>query len=253
LPNSRERKRIMKIAVTATGPTLDDSVESRFGRSAYFLLTDAETSTVEPLRNPNLSQRGGAGVQTARLLADKAVSIVLTGKCGPNALQTFGGVGIRVVSGFSGTVRQAVEAYNSGRAAQGSAPPARRGSGMDKGQGETRSEGLGVGGKRQVNAVRQTSAGRRVRLAPPPARSGPRPSAGEIVHLKSRLTRMKVQLDTIHRRLGACEGEQSGAAVAVVDPGKCLGCGLCADVCPRQAISLRLSAGGNRSKSHHRL
>jgi predicted Fe-Mo cluster-binding NifX family protein len=33
----------MKIAVTSTGPTLDDMVNERFGRSAYFLIVDPGT------------------------------------------------------------------------------------------------------------------------------------------------------------------------------------------------------------------
>ena len=32
----------MKIAVTSTGPTLDDMMEARFGRCAYFLIIDLE-------------------------------------------------------------------------------------------------------------------------------------------------------------------------------------------------------------------
>ena len=33
----------MKIAITSTGPTLDDMMEARFGRCAYFLIIDLET------------------------------------------------------------------------------------------------------------------------------------------------------------------------------------------------------------------
>jgi predicted Fe-Mo cluster-binding NifX family protein len=33
----------MKIAVTAAGPTLEDTVAARFGRCAYFLIVDPES------------------------------------------------------------------------------------------------------------------------------------------------------------------------------------------------------------------
>ena len=33
----------MKIAVTSTGPALNDSMEARFGRCAYFLVVDTDT------------------------------------------------------------------------------------------------------------------------------------------------------------------------------------------------------------------
>ena len=45
----------MKIAVTSTGPTLDDAVEARFGRCAYFLVIDPDTLGFEAIENPNLS------------------------------------------------------------------------------------------------------------------------------------------------------------------------------------------------------
>ncbi len=101
----------MKIAVTSSGPRLDDIVDARFGRSAYFLIVDPETLEFEALENPNASVGGGAGPQSAQLMADKGVSIVLTGNCGPNAFRTFGAAGIQVITGASGQVRQAVEQY----------------------------------------------------------------------------------------------------------------------------------------------
>ena len=104
----------MKIAVTSTGPTLDDVVEARFGRCAYFLIIDPDTIEFEALPNPNISLGGGAGIQSAQLMADKGVSVVLTGNCGPNAFKTFGAAGIQVITGVSGQVRQAVQQYTAG-------------------------------------------------------------------------------------------------------------------------------------------
>jgi predicted Fe-Mo cluster-binding NifX family protein len=104
----------MKIAITATGSTLDDVVTTHFGRCPYFLIVDPDTMQFEAHPNPNTNQGGGAGIQSAQLLADKQVSTVLTGNCGPNAIQTFGAAGIKVVTGASGWVRQAVQQYRAG-------------------------------------------------------------------------------------------------------------------------------------------
>lgn len=52
----------MKIAVTATGPSLDSQVEARFGRCAYFLIIDTETMLFEGIENPNIALGGGAGI-----------------------------------------------------------------------------------------------------------------------------------------------------------------------------------------------
>jgi predicted Fe-Mo cluster-binding NifX family protein len=136
----------MKIAVTSSGPRLDDIVDARFGRSAYFLIVDPETLEFEALENPNVSLGGGAGPQSAQLMADKGVSVVLTGNCGPNAFRTFGAAGIQVITGASGQVRQTVEQFNSGKLGNAFASGGQSPSGMGKGRGSGGGMGRGTGG-----------------------------------------------------------------------------------------------------------
>jgi predicted Fe-Mo cluster-binding NifX family protein len=135
----------MKIAVTSTGPTLDDSVEMRFGRCAYFLIVDPDTLEFEPIQNPNIDLGGGAGIQSAQIMADKDVSIVLTGNCGPNAFQAFGVAGIQVITGISGQVRQAVQQYKSVALNSTSAPSVQSHFGMAMGGGKGMGRGMGRG------------------------------------------------------------------------------------------------------------
>ncbi len=135
----------MKIAVTSTGPTLDDMVNERFGRSAYFLIVDPENLEFESLENPNVSLGGGAGPESAQLMADKGVSVVLTGNCGPNAVRTFGAAGIQVITGASGQVRQAVEQFNIGKLGNASASGVQGPSGMGAGPGGGKGMGRGMG------------------------------------------------------------------------------------------------------------
>ena len=104
----------MKIAVSSTGATLDSTIEVRFGRSPYFLVVNPATLEFEAVPNPNSAIGGGAGIQSAALLTEKGVTVVLTGSCGPNALQVFEESGIRVVTGVSGTVEQAVQQFTAG-------------------------------------------------------------------------------------------------------------------------------------------
>ena len=104
----------MKIAITSTGATLDDQVEARFGRCAYFLIVDTDSMECEAIENPNVAAGGGAGVQSAQLMADKGAQAVLTGNCGPNAFQVFGAAGIQVIVGVSGKVSDAVGQYKQG-------------------------------------------------------------------------------------------------------------------------------------------
>lgn len=104
----------MKIAVSSTGQTLDNAVEERFGRCPYFLIVNPSTLEFEAIANGNAEVGGGAGIQSAQLIADKGASVVLTGSCGPNALQVFKKTGIHVVTGVSGLVSQVVQQFTAG-------------------------------------------------------------------------------------------------------------------------------------------
>ena len=75
----------MKIVITASEPNLESSVDPRFGRSPYFILLDTDTMEFESIENPNISALGGAGIQSAQLIADKGAKALLTGSCGEGA------------------------------------------------------------------------------------------------------------------------------------------------------------------------
>lgn len=138
----------MKIAITALGTTLDDAVAAGFGRCPYFLIVDSDATEFEVYPNPNIDQGGGAGIQSAQFMADRHVSVVLTGNCGPNAIKTFGAAGVKVVTGVSGTARQAVEQYSAGKLVATSAPNvgSQYGTGgMGGGRGKGGGRGMGGG------------------------------------------------------------------------------------------------------------
>jgi len=77
----------MKIAISATGTTLDAEVDPRFGRCQGFIIADTETDEYEAIDNASAMAAGGAGISTAQMIAGKGVEAVLTGNCGPNAYQ----------------------------------------------------------------------------------------------------------------------------------------------------------------------
>jgi len=104
----------MKLAVTSRGTTLDDPVDPRFGRCAHFVIVETDDMAVESIANRNASAGGGAGIQSAQLMADKGVEAVITGNCGPNAFRTLEAAGIRVVIGAAGSVRDTVVQYKAG-------------------------------------------------------------------------------------------------------------------------------------------
>lgn len=125
----------MKIAVSSTGTDLSTQVDPRFGRCRYFICVDPDTMEFEVLENSNAMSGGGAGVATGQFVAGKGISAVLTGHCGPNAFNVLEAAGIKVMTGVSGTVQDAVEGYKSGKYQASSQPNVAPHSGMGRGGG----------------------------------------------------------------------------------------------------------------------
>ena len=105
----------MKIAISATGPSLDVEVDPRFGRCQHFIIADPDTMQFESTPNLSAKAGGGAGISTAEMIANAGVQAVLTGNCGPNAYQVLSAAGIQVITGISGKVRDAIQGYKSGQ------------------------------------------------------------------------------------------------------------------------------------------
>jgi predicted Fe-Mo cluster-binding NifX family protein len=127
----------MNIAVSATGPGLDAAVDPRFGRCGYFIIADVETMQCEAIENSSALASGGAGISAAQMIAGRGVDAVLTGNCGPNAFQVLYAAGIKVVTGVSGTVQDAIQSYKTGLLLPTSQPnvPGHFGTGRGRGGG----------------------------------------------------------------------------------------------------------------------
>jgi predicted Fe-Mo cluster-binding NifX family protein len=105
-------------------------MDPRFGRCSHFVVVETDDMSFESIENLNGSLAGGAGIQSAQLMAQKGVKTVLTGNCGPNAHQTLSAAGIDVIVGCSGSVAEAVERFKTGQLKAASAPNVASHSGM---------------------------------------------------------------------------------------------------------------------------
>ena len=106
----------MKIAVTSTGKDLSSTVDPRFGRARYIIVVDSESFDFEVLDNQeNLNALKGAVIQAATMISEKGAEVLLTGFCGPNAFKTLQAAKIGVANDASGTVKDAVKAYQDGK------------------------------------------------------------------------------------------------------------------------------------------
>lgn len=109
----------MKIAVSALGPALDDLVDERFGRAAFFLVIDPETLAFEAVDNSaNRDALQGAGLGAAEAVAGHGAASVITGHLGPKAYQALQLAGIDGFNGTGLTARDAVAAFKDGRLAR---------------------------------------------------------------------------------------------------------------------------------------
>ena len=104
----------MKIAVSATGNHVDSAIDQRFGRCAYFLIVDTENMNFEAFSNESSALGGGAGIQSAQFISSKGAQVLITGNCGPNAVQTLSASGIKVILGQGGTAKEAIERFKRG-------------------------------------------------------------------------------------------------------------------------------------------
>ena len=253
----------MKIAVTSTGPTLDDKVEARFGRCAYFLIVDTDTMQSEALENPNIALGGGAGIQSAQLMSEKGVIAVLTGNCGPNAFNVFGQAGVQVIVGVNGSVRNAVEQFKAGTFSSASGPnvashfgmnvaigqtitgPIGQGGGMGLGTGGGRGGGMGrgMGRGRGMGCGRGMGMGAGFGTGNWPALEQPAFSSEPDVDreqaetiLRGQAQALEQQKDEVEQKIRELEAGKNLVAVVLSD--KCAGCGICIDVCPTGAIEV---------------
>ncbi len=138
-----------KICVTSAGPTLESTVDPRFGRCAYFIIVDSESLAFEAVPNDAARASGGAGVRAAQIVAGYSVEAILTGSVGPNAFPALEGAGIKILVGTSGTVKDAIDSYSSDSLETLATPgPSNVGKGQGgpgRGLGMSRGYGMGLG------------------------------------------------------------------------------------------------------------
>ncbi len=106
----------MKIAFTSKGTTWASQMDTRFGRTVYFLIYDDEKEKLTPVDNSDTGKEAhGAGPIAAKILFDLDAKILVTGNGpGGNAKTILEKTGIKVYTGAGNmTVKEAFEAYQN--------------------------------------------------------------------------------------------------------------------------------------------
>ena len=219
----------MNVAITATGPTLEANVDSRFGRCPCVLIVNTDSMDFEAVENPGVMLGSGAGIQSAQLMAEKDVKFVLTGNCGPKAYQTLSAAGIGVIVGCGGTAVDVLEQFKAGQldtvdepnvpgksglagapspdASQPAAPQQSPMTGGAMGDGGRGRRGMGMGRGGGMGRGRAQGMGPPFAQGPVPmpqsATGGPQGLAGddEIAMLKEQAEAMARQMQQIQQRI----------------------------------------------------
>jgi predicted Fe-Mo cluster-binding NifX family protein len=145
----------MKVAISSSGRDLAAQLDPRFGRCRYFLMIELDDMNFEVFDNENAASGGGAGIQSAQFIAASGAKALITGFCGPNAMQTLSTAGVQVYVGQTGTVQELVDKFKDGQLtptieANVSAHAGSGGKGMGRGQGMGR--GRGMGGRQNMGS-----------------------------------------------------------------------------------------------------
>lgn len=107
----------MKIGIPSMGEKgLDEQVGQHFGRVTHYTIIDLDTDEVSVVQNT--SHHMGGMLQPPELLKKEGVHIMLCSGLGRRAISLFEKMGIEVYIGASGTVRDAIAAFNNGNLQQ---------------------------------------------------------------------------------------------------------------------------------------
>jgi len=105
----------MKLIITSEGPKPSDRVDPRFGRARYLIQYDSRSESFVSSDNSEQAEAAqGAGVQAAQKVVGFGAEALLTGHCGPKAFDVLAAGGVKIYSGFEGTVLDAVKAWKNG-------------------------------------------------------------------------------------------------------------------------------------------
>ncbi|MGH4125429.1 MAG: NifB/NifX family molybdenum-iron cluster-binding protein [Clostridium sp.] len=108
----------MKIAISSTGKTTEDLLESFFGRCEYFQIHDTISGDIKIVENKGKTSSGGAGIAASNQLVDENVDVIITGDLGPNAFEIIEKSGIKAYKCGNIVISSVLLKYDNGELEQ---------------------------------------------------------------------------------------------------------------------------------------
>jgi predicted Fe-Mo cluster-binding NifX family protein len=194
----------MTVAISAVNPSLDASIDPRFGRCQYFLLIEPDTMNFTTELNMSKGAVSGAGISAAQNLANKGVRTIITGRVGPNAFDVLSSAGIEILIGAQGTVRETLEKYMNGQMQSMTESQTRaqnygmrRGLGMGRRRGGTRGYRL-TQGQKELQA--ETSSFSSIGSSKMSQKQEIQALETRVEHIQQQLIQLKKQLNKVNEK-----------------------------------------------------
>jgi predicted Fe-Mo cluster-binding NifX family protein len=104
-----------KVAVAATGPTLESPVARSLGLAPYLIIYDLSTGQIRAVAKDPAPDQGTNAVQTAHLVVEQGASGVIAGNISPTSVRNLSTLGVFSFAGVSGSVAGAIGMYKNGK------------------------------------------------------------------------------------------------------------------------------------------
>jgi len=128
-----------KLAISSMGKDLSSTIAPIFDESPYFIIVGL--GSFQAFKNPNVGDSNDVGIQSAQFVVDKGAGAVITNNISLEAMNELRKLNVKVYSGISGTVSQALEWYMDGRLQDTTMGVDNSGSGShDEGEGGSKSK-----------------------------------------------------------------------------------------------------------------
>ena len=145
----------MKVAIPSYDGDINGNIDSRFGRTNYFLIITLENNEIidfEKIANPGAEEVRGAGFIAAETLANINPDILITSNLGPNSFDILSRTNIKIYQ-YSGNIHEALRLLSNNQLPElrNYTSPGKQnqefgiGRGLGLGRGMGRGRGLGRG------------------------------------------------------------------------------------------------------------
>lgn len=108
---------MMRIAMPVERAEMSTEVCVSFGRAPYFLIYETDTKEAEFITNTAVSSAGGAGIQAAQVIVDHKADVLLTPRCGQNAVDVLEGGGVKLYKTANLSAQTNIDEFEKGNLA----------------------------------------------------------------------------------------------------------------------------------------